>query len=415
MNTARLVRACMLSILATAASGTTGCGEQPYAPKAASFQAPTLLVKTLDSDENPVPGVWFELRNEGTAKQLQTNEHGVAEVHKVPLGAYTVTVLEDATRAPLFVPLAQGNKSATITEHVTAVEGETAELVLALPSTGRLSVEVATEGFDEPPSGGFFTLRRRAGEAKWVNLASAPKARLVNRGESTARYEFDAVPTGEYEVRLNPRGRVLANCRMTVRAGQVTSCSLGPLTKGLSLSFSYAGVVPSASKVGPYVRLQLSRWDHSDSDVAHAHFSEAQRSTSVSGLRTGRYVALLRPAKLAMLVDVKEGAAPVSLAPPAEGVASGGDRTLTVETHREGKPLHRLLVCLVPRGAKAQHGQWMRFTAALTVARFEGVPAGEHEIWVFDGTQGGFYGFTSNPLRREVTLSKDTAHVVIDG
>jgi len=306
---------------------------------------PSLVVRVTDTSGTALEGVPVQVTGRDLDLRLKTDAQGLAEADLLPPGSYTVAVLEETSQQPLKAPAERGGKYETLLKTVAVAADGTARAAFRVPALSSLLVEVNTRGLDAPVDGAFFTLSRKVGNVGWVNLATAPQAHRLEWGGGRAKYQFDAIPTGTYRVRLNPRDRVLSLCEVKVLRNELATCRLGPCLPGLSKSFAYEGAIPRESKVGPYVRLQLSRWDHPDVDVAHTYFSESARTRTVRGLRAGRYVALVRPAHLARLVDIGERDSPVRIEPPAAGVASGGDRTLTVEVHAGGNPLHRLLVC----------------------------------------------------------------------
>ncbi len=104
----------------------------------------------------------------------------------------------------------------------------------------------------------------------------------------------------------------------------------------------------------------------------------------------------------------------VSVVPPVSPTGDAPGTTVTVKLTKGGEPLLRMFVGLCPVTEKPlAHEQWMRYSEAWPVARFQGVPPGRYTVVVLDGVMGVEAGIPS-PTTRTIEVGTDPLEVEVE-
>lgn len=214
-------------------------------------------------------------------------------------------------------------------------------------------------------------------------------------------FSLGALVPGRYELRLLEPGYSAPAEIVEVQRDRTAVCTLR-LGRALpEFRVQYDG--PAAN------RFEISRYDVYGG-TATGPIRDAPVVPKLYNVLPGRYVALLWGRNLAQTVDLPPGPdGLVKLAPPEDGVARDGERSLRIRFGAAGGDLRGLLIGIAPYERESlQAGRWLRITRAFRgECEFTHVPPGSYDLYVFDNALGTTFGFGPGPLRRTLLVEDE--------
>jgi hypothetical protein len=220
-------------------------------------------------------------------------------------------------------------------------------------------------------------------------------------------------PEGRYRIRTCVKGHASSAIEVDVPAsgdGVVIDVKPGPAVAPVELVYSG----PALTRDHYFT---MTRIDRTQQDTESGTFAGSPPSAVVTKASTGRYMLTLWRGGCALLLDVPESGArrfavdvPDWTAPAAEsGTASVG-----VVVAMGGRRVQPWMVAIAPAsGDPMASGKWFRVADAIP-GDFDCVPAGDWDVFVFDGVYGSWAGFHANPLVRRVHVGTEPVTVTFD-